>query len=108
MLSTLLLLLLTVGAQFLSGRGTRCGCNYRLQTLAPSQVLTTCVHVRWLQISATGSGSECLPQQPVIKAPSHLQALKEQCSCQQLQVLALSDFHEKLLYGVFDKFWIKT
>lgn len=43
MVMTLLLLLLAAAAQSLPGRGMRCGCNYRLQALAPSQVLPVCM-----------------------------------------------------------------
>lgn len=43
MLITLLLPLAAAAAQFLPGRGMRCGYNYRLQTLAPSQVLPVCM-----------------------------------------------------------------
>lgn len=68
---------------------------------------TTCVQVCWQQIHATGSGGECLPQQPVIKAQSRFQALKKLSYFQQLQILALSNFHKKLLCRIFETFQIK-
>lgn len=42
-LITLFLLIGAAAARFLPGRGRRCGSNYRLQTLVPSQVLPVCM-----------------------------------------------------------------